>query len=139
MRIGASIENRDQHHAVVVMTEGRTHVLSIPPRMGERGSSVNGGEMLCLALATCYCNDIYREAKGRSIEVIRVQVDAEAEFGGVGAPARSLGYRAWVTARASEPAIRELMLHTDKVAEIQNTLRRGMEVRFEVAEALSEG
>jgi hypothetical protein len=31
------------------------------------GSSANGGELLCLALATCYCNDVYREAKKRGI------------------------------------------------------------------------
>ena len=28
-----------------------------------RGSAVNGGEFLVLALATCYCNDLYREAE----------------------------------------------------------------------------
>jgi hypothetical protein len=32
-------------------------------------------------------------------------------------------YRAKVTAQASEEEIRDLMRHTDQVAEIQNTLR----------------
>ena len=138
MAIEASLENREQHHAVAVATDGVVHELNIPPRHGGRGSSVNGGEVLCLALATCYCNDIYREAKPRGIEVLRVNVDVRAEFGGVGQPAKSLTYRARVAAKASPEVIRELMTHTDAVAEIQATLRRGMEVRFEIEEVLSE-
>lgn len=139
MAIQASLENRENHHAVAVATNGMVHELGIPPRHNGRGSSVNGGEVLCLALATCYCNDIYREAKPRGIEVIRVNVDAQAEFGAPGEPAKSLSYRATVEARAPEQAIRELMQHTDKVAEIQATLRQGMKVHFEIAEALSVG
>jgi len=53
----------------------------------------NGGELLCLAMATCYCNDIYREAATRAIEVIGVEVEAKAEFGAEGAPASRLSYR----------------------------------------------
>jgi len=34
-------------------------------------------------------------------------------------------------AKADETAIRELMMHVDRVAEIQNTLRQGMPVAFE--------
>ena len=139
MHIEASLENRDQHNAVMVATNGTAHELNIPPRHGAPGSSVNGGEVLCLALATCYCNDIYREAKPRNIEVLRVNVDVRAEFGGAGHPAKSLSYRATVEARAPEQAIRELMQHTDQVAEIQATLRRGMKVHFEIVGALSVG
>ena len=139
MAIEASLENREQHHAVAVATDGVVHELNIPPRHGGRGSSVNGGEVLCLALATCYCNDIYREAKPRGIEVLRVNVDVRAEFGAVGQPAKHLSYRASVEARAPEQAIRELMQHTDQVAEIQATLRQGMKVHFEIIGALSVG
>jgi len=94
MRIEATLENREQHHAVAVATEGAVHELAIAPHQGCRGSSGNGGELLCLALTTCYCNDIYREAKAHSIQVIRVEVNASAEFGGQGEPAKSLAYRA---------------------------------------------
>jgi len=50
-------------------------------------------------------------------------VEVEGEFGAEGEPARNVSYRAKVTAQASEAQIRELMSHTDRVAEIQNTLR----------------
>jgi uncharacterized OsmC-like protein len=78
---------------------------------------------LFLALATCYCNDIYREAAKRGLKVEHVEVEVAGEFGAEGEPARNVSYRAKVTAQASEAQIRELMSHTDRVAEIQNTLR----------------
>ncbi|HEY4128440.1 MAG TPA: OsmC family protein [Gammaproteobacteria bacterium] len=139
MLIEASVENWDQHHAAVVATGAVTHRIDIPHKANGPGSSINGGEALCLALATCYCNDIYREAKQRGIEVLRVNVDVQAEFGGVGEPAKSMSYRARVAAKADEQTIRALMLHTDRVAEIQATLRKGMPVHFEAVEAITEG
>ena len=50
-------------------------------------------------------------------------MEVEGEFGAEGDPAKNVSYRAKVTAQASEAQIRELMSHTDRVAEIQNTLR----------------
>jgi len=78
---------------------------------------------MCLALATCYCNDIYREAAKKGIKVEHVEVEVESEFGAEGEPARNVVYRAKVMAQANEEEIRELMRFTDTVAEIQNTLR----------------
>lgn len=138
MRVRASVENWDQHHGAAVQSSHGIHELEIPPAIGG-GSSVNGGQLLCLAAATCYCNDLYREAKQRGIDVLRVNVDAEVEFGGPGEPARSMTYRARVAARAAEQTIRDLMIHTDQMAEIQNTLRRGMHVKFEPVEVIVEG
>jgi organic hydroperoxide reductase OsmC/OhrA len=131
MQVSARIENAFERHSVSLASAGAARELTIAPRAGGFGSSANGGELLCLALATCYCNDVYREADRRGIAVVRVVVEAQAEFGGEGEAARTLHYRADVVARADEPAIRELMLHVDRVAEIQNTLRQGMQVAFE--------
>jgi organic hydroperoxide reductase OsmC/OhrA len=128
MLIEASVDNAPGRHTVVLTTSGRAHSLAIPPRAAGNGSSANGGELLCLALATCYCNDIYREAQPRGIEVVRVEVAADAEFGGPGEGARRMTYRVSVHARATEAEIRSLIVHTDAVAEVQNTLRRGMPV-----------
>jgi organic hydroperoxide reductase OsmC/OhrA len=139
MQIEARVRNEGELHAVELCTNDVRRSLAVPPRATTPGSSVNGGEMLCLALATCYCNDIYREAAGRKIEVLGVEVTASAEFGGVGEPARSLRYRAKVTAKAPESAILALMTHTDRVAEIQNTLRRGIPVEFDPPVAKSAG
>jgi organic hydroperoxide reductase OsmC/OhrA len=138
MLIEARVENQHRQHSVSLATNGSAHALQVPSRANGFGSSVNGGELLCLALATCYCNDVYREAEKRGIAVIRVEVEARAEFGAVGEPASSFRYRANVVARATVPEIRELMLHTDRVAEVQNTLRKGIEVHFEAGRAHTE-
>jgi len=50
-------------------------------------------------------------------------VEVDGEFGTEGEPAKNVTLEPESTAQASEAEIRELMRHTDRVAEIQNTLR----------------
>jgi uncharacterized OsmC-like protein len=137
MKIQARVRNSKGQHDVEVKTNDAVHPLEIAPRPTGFGSSVNGGELLFLALATCYCNDIYREAGKRGIRVEQVEVEVDGEFGAEGEPGRSIQYRARVTADASEEEIRELMRHTDTVAEIQNTLRGGAPVVLGQVEAVT--
>ncbi|MGE5248887.1 MAG: OsmC family protein, partial [Bacteroidota bacterium] len=112
-----------------------SHELTIPPRAGGFGSSANGGELLFLALATCYCNDIYREAARRGIAVEQVEVEVEGEFGAEGEPGRNLTYRAMISAQATEQEIQDLARYTDGVAEVQNTLRAGVPIQLSRVEA----
>jgi organic hydroperoxide reductase OsmC/OhrA len=135
MKISARIANRKGEHTVALRTDGREQSLVIPPKADGYGSSANGGELLFLALATCYCNDIYREARKRGIEVERVQVEVSGEFGGEGEASRAIVYRATVDARAPRQEVLNLMLHTDSVAEIQNTLRRASTIILAQCEA----
>ena len=123
MKISAHVQNSEGQHQVTLTTNATVHSLAIPPKPGGFGSSANGGELLFLALATCYCNDLYREAAKRGIKVEGVDVEVEGDFGAEGQPAKNVTYQAKVTAKASEDEVRELMKHTDYVAEIQNTLR----------------
>ena len=123
MKISARLQNTEGQHHVILRTNEDVHSITIPPKPAGFGSSANGGELLFLALATCYCNDIYREAAKRGIKVSGVEVEVEGDFGAEGAPATHVAYRAKVAAQASEEDIRGLMNHTDQVAEIQNTLR----------------
>jgi organic hydroperoxide reductase OsmC/OhrA len=136
VKISATVDNRLDHNGVLLTTGGSEHAIDVPVRSTGYGSAANGGELLCLALAACYCNDIYREAAKRSIEVIGVRVTARAEFPSEGHPASRLAYHAAVRARATETAIRDLIVHTDTVAEVQNTLRLGMRVELESFDAI---
>jgi organic hydroperoxide reductase OsmC/OhrA len=122
MQISAQVQNSPGQHNVTLTTNGNPHSIVIPPKPSGSGSSANGGELLFLALATCYCNDIYREAAKRGIQVEQVEVTVEGQFGAEGGPATDVTYRAKVVAHATEAEIQELMRHTDTVAEIQNTL-----------------
>ena len=128
MNISAKIWNSNGSHSVALTTNGREHSLAIEPKPDGLGSKTNGGELLFLALATCYCNDLYREANKRGIEIESVQVEVSGEFGAEGKAARNVSYRADVVAKAPREQVLDLMRHTDSVAEIQNTLRSSLPV-----------
>ncbi len=137
MKISSHVENSRGRHHVSLRAGDTLHALEIAPRPTGFGSTINGGELLLVALATCYCNDIYREAAHRGLKVERVAVDVEGEFGAEGEPARNVTYRARVEAQGTEADIRALMLHTDTVAEIQNTLRAGTPISLAGIEAVT--
>lgn len=138
MKISARVRNSKGQHDVTLETNDRVHSIEIEPRANGYGSSVNGGELLFLAMATCYCNDIYREATKRGMTVHDVAVEVEGEFGGEGEGARNVVYRAKVTADASQEEILALMRETDGLAEIQNTLRAGTRVELARLEAVGK-
>jgi uncharacterized OsmC-like protein len=131
MKYSARVQNDSSDHQVTLKVGENEQSLPISPRP-TGGSSVSGGELLFLALATCYCNDLYREAAKWGLKVESVEVEVEGDFEAAGKPASNIVYRAKVNADASPEKIRELMLHTDTVVEIQNTLRVGTPVKFEI-------
>lgn len=131
MKFSARIQNKSGDRQIRLSVGEKEQSLTIAPRSGG-GSGLTGGELLFLALATCYCNDIYREAAAQNIKVNGVEVEVEGDFEAPGRPASNIVYRAKVDADATEEQIRELMVHTDSVAEIQNTLRVGTPVRLEL-------
>ena len=128
MNISAVVRNAGSSHEVIVATGDAGKPLAIPPKTTGPGSSVNGGEFLMLALATCYCNDLYREAQRLGITLDSVEVEATAEFAGVGLAATNVRYSAKVASSASAESIARLLRETDAVAEVHNTLRRGTPV-----------
>jgi organic hydroperoxide reductase OsmC/OhrA len=128
MKITAKLKNHFNHHAVTVETDGIAQDITIPGKVAGYGSSINGGEMLCLALATCFCNDLYREAHRQALVIRRVMVEASAEFNAEGQPGYNFHYKAHVEGDATDEQIDALIRHTDSVSEIQNTLRRGSSV-----------
>jgi diamine N-acetyltransferase len=117
-------------HEAVVATDGHAKQVPLPARPGG-GSGVNGGELLMLALATCYCNDVYREAARLGVPVDGVEVEASAVFNGAGVGAANVRYRARIDSPAPAEAITNLLHETDKRAEVQQSLRTGTYVGFE--------
>lgn len=128
MEISARVRNTSNEHAVRVSTAGRDQSLLVPGKTDGRGSSVNGGEFLMAALATCYCNDLYREAHRLGIEISGCEVTTTAQFDGVGLAARSITYSARVESQATQEEIERLLSETDRLAEVHNTLRAGCPV-----------
>lgn len=130
MKISASVKNAGLTHEVQVSTQGTGRPLAIPAKATGGGSAVNGGEFLMLALATCFCNDLYREAKRLGMEIRSVEVDASADFEGVGMAATNVSYQARIDSDESKERIEQLLRETDAVAEVHNTLRSPTAVRL---------
>jgi organic hydroperoxide reductase OsmC/OhrA len=131
MQISATVRNTPSGHATELRTDSAVQSLAIAPKASGRGSSVNGGELLMLALATCYCNDLFREAQRLGIALDAVEVEARATFGGVGLAATDVRYTAKVESSAPAADIERLLRETDAVAEIHNTLRAGVAVTLQ--------
>lgn len=108
----------------------RTVTIDRTKESGGMGLGFNGGELLLLAIGGCYSNDVFREAAKRGIDVQSVQVTVSAEWGGDPVRAQNVAYSVNVEADAPQEAIEELIRHTDKVAEIPNSLRYGTEVKL---------
>lgn len=139
-RISATVRNEHNLHDVQVTTGDNTQSLVIAPKSSGYGSSMNGAEALLLALATCYCNDLYREAAQRGIHLSHVEVSAQGEYDGVsGHPIERIVYRTRIEGDASGADLTELAHTTDSIAEIHNTLRRGAAVTLEDVQVATTG
>ncbi len=68
----------------------------------------------------------------------KVEVEVSGDFGAEGEGASNVTYKAKVHAKGSEEEIRALMEHTDTVAEIQNTLRVGVQVKLSEVEVVTK-
>ncbi len=67
MKMSATIRNSLEKNDIRVQTSGNSRILTVPSKPDGYGSAVNGAEFLLLSIATCFCNDIYREAGKRNI------------------------------------------------------------------------
>lgn len=130
MKISASIKSEYNKIETGLTTNDSSKSLPIEVKQNGFGAAVSGGELLMLSLATCFCNDIYREAGKRNMNVKEVQVTVNGEFGGEGEPGFNFSYTANVKADGSEEEIAALVAYTDGVAEIHNTLRKGIHIKL---------
>ena len=129
MNISATVKNSYQKNDITVATNGNKKELCIPVKTEGGGSAVNGGELLFLSLATCFCNDVYREAARRAIVIHSVEVSVSGEFGKEGEPASNIAYEVKIQSPdTDEEKIAELIHHVDRIAEVHNTLRKGVSV-----------
>ena len=135
MKYSASMHNVGGKLDVLMKKGDATSTVEIATRRDGLGSSISGGEILFLAIATCYCNDLYREGKKLGIKVDGVEVDVDGDFGGPGEPAMNVNCKIKVTAQASEEEIRKLVEYTDVIAEIPMSLRRGTSITLTDVEA----
>jgi uncharacterized OsmC-like protein len=128
MNIAAKIISEHNSQQIVVGTNGNEKMLQLPIKESGYGSAVNGGELLLLALTVCYSNDIYREASKLNIPITRIEVESKGQFGAEGQPGENFQYEVRIVSPAPPETIDHLILITDQVAEVHNTLRKGLRV-----------
>jgi hypothetical protein len=100
-------------------------------RAKETGGSelgFNGGELL-LAICGCYINDSSREDGKRRISATNVQARVRAGWSGEPMRSQNLSFHVAVEAAASQQDILDLNQHTERAAEIPNSLRFGAQVK----------
>ena len=103
---------------------------------GGLGVGFSGGELLFLAIGACYTNDLYREAAKKKLVLKSVRVDVDGDWGGDPARAQDVTFSVRVEAKARRREILDLIQHTDRVAEIHNSLRMRTTVSLAKAEAV---
>ena len=130
MKISAIIKNEFNSNLVEVSSNSLSKSITIASRESGFGSSVNGGELLALSLAVCYCNDIYREAARRNLKITKVEVEVSADFGSEGQPGSNFRYKPTIESTATAAELDDLIKYTDGVAEIHETLRAGVNVQL---------
>jgi uncharacterized OsmC-like protein len=135
MLVSATLSNIYKENEVTVSTGDSKKKIIIPSKPLGKGSSVNGGELLFLAIATCFCNDLYREAARRDIDINAVEVTVKGEFGEEGQPAVNITYEVNAQSSTSSPQeIADLIRYVDRVAEVHNTLRSSVPVILRLQE-----
>jgi organic hydroperoxide reductase OsmC/OhrA len=130
LKISARVNNGPGRHEVTPTTTADEKKLTVPLKNSGPGSSINDGEFLMPAVATCYCNDFYRESARLGISIESVEVEARAEFAGIELASRKIRYSARVVLSAPLEPIAMLLRKTDAVAEVHNTLQTGIYVSF---------
>lgn len=132
------VKTLSQASAAVGWAGPRAVAIDRPESAGGLGIGFNGGELLLLAIGACYTNDLYREASKLGMELRSVDVDVEGGWGGDPVRAQNVTFSVRVESPAPEADILALIRHTDKVAEIHNSLRLGTKVTLVTAEPLSK-
>jgi uncharacterized OsmC-like protein len=122
--------------AAVGWSGPRTVTIDRPEASGGLGIGFNGGELLFLAIGACYTNDLYREAAKRDLQLKSVKVEVEGDWGGDPVRAQNVLYEVRVEANGSQEEILDLIKHTDRLAEIHNSLRMGTQVTLGKSEAV---
>jgi putative redox protein len=94
-----------------------------PVSGGGRGLGFNGGQLLYAAIAACFANDLYREARTLRIRLSRVAVTVDGDFPARGRPSTPISVDVEVEGDAPEGRLSELLDLVDSMAEIPNSIR----------------
>ena len=105
-----------------------TLVTDRPAASGGGGLGFNGGQLLYMAIAACWSNDLYREAATMDIELDGVEVTVDGDFPARGSGSTPISVNVVVRSSAPEDRVRELIAEVEQLAEIPRAIREGPEI-----------
>lgn len=130
MHITAQINSSINKVSTLIKKDNETKSFILPPREEGFGSSVNGGELLLLALATCYCHTIYRGAKEMNLDIGEITVSVTGDFSDDVPKMQDFSFSVQVRSSATGQQLQELVGYADLHATIPNLLRKGRQIRL---------
>jgi organic hydroperoxide reductase OsmC/OhrA len=99
-------------------------------RAGGTGMGLNGGQVLALAIGTCFSNDLQTVADAMGVAIVDFTLEIRMAFGGEPRIAQRIDMDVDVTLDAGhDPA--ELIAEARRITVIANTLKAGTEVAIE--------
>ena len=100
-----------------------TLVTDRPAGAGGGGLGFNGGQLLYMAIAACWSNDLYREAATMGVELDGVEITVDGDFPARGSGSTPITVDVVVRSPAPEEQVRELIAEVKRVAEIPRAIR----------------
>ncbi len=116
----------------------RSIVIDRTPRAGGLGIGFSGEELFMMAIGASVCNDLYREAAIRGIDIAHVEIIVNGDWSGEPALAKNIRYDIRLESSAPREAVEELIKYTDQVAEIPYSLRSGTQVRLNAVDIVKQ-
>ena len=114
-----------------------TLVTDRPAAAGGGGLGFNGGQLVYLAIAACWSNDLYREAATTGLELEGVEITVDGDFPARGSGSTPISVDVVVRSTAPEDRVQQLIAEVERVAEIPRAIREGPEIRVNATVATS--
>jgi putative redox protein len=94
-----------------------------PAAAGGGGLGFSGGQLLYMAIAACWSNDLYREAATMGVDIDGVEITVDGDFPARGSGSTPITVEVVVRSSAPEERVRELIAEVERVAEIPRAIR----------------
>ncbi len=115
----------------------QTITIGRPEGVGGDGLGYKGGQVLVLAVGTCFYNNLYYAADERGIKIRNVEIEVTSEWTKEPKVSSGISVSVKVEAEADLAEIQELINYVDRVSTVSNSLRQGTTVSIGDVQAIS--
>ena len=133
----ATIRTISGMQSAVGISGSQTITVGRPVENGGDGLGYNGGQVLVLAVGTCFYNDLYDAADERGIKIRSIELEIRSGWAGDPVISSGIEISAKVEAEATTAEIEEMVHHVSTISTISNTVRQGTAVLLGSINAVS--